>query len=218
MPRPRGGGIAFTLMLAGLALMTVAARPAAGEPVLLLTGARLAGAELQVEVALEGFVDDELQESLDAGLPAALLLRWRLYERRQGWWDRELAGGLLRQRLFYDVLEARYTLFDARGRRLAHCADARALATELAKPRAQTLLLPALLPAGVSVELAIEARLEPLTAAELAELERWLAGGDARGAPGLLGGLRGGSERLLRRMAGLSSRQAQARCAVERLP
>ena len=211
----RWGWAPFFLM-AGLALAAV--RPAAAEPVLHLAAARLAGAELKVELALEGFVDDALQESLDAGLPAALLLRWRLWERRDGWWDRELAGGLLRQRLFYDVLESRYTLFDARGRRLAQCADAQALAAELGKPRAQTLLLPAGLPAGVAVELEIEARLEPLTAAELRELERWLAGGDVRGAPGLLGGLRGGSERLLRRMAGLSSRQARARCAVERVP
>jgi hypothetical protein len=211
---PRRGGWGFALALAALAL----AGPAAGEPLLSLSAARLAGPELKVEVALAGFVDEELQESLDAGLPAALLLRWRLWERRDGWWDRELASGLLRQRLFYDVLEARYTLFDARGRRLAHCADAKALAAELGQPRAQTLLLPAALPAGVVVELEIEARLEPLTAAELRELEQWLAGGDARGAPGLLGGLRGGSERLLRRMAGLSSRQASARCTVERGP
>ncbi len=213
---PRRGGWALVLVVAGLALG--GARPAVGEPTLQLGPARLAGAALEVEVALAGFVDADLQESLDAGLPAALLLRWRLFERRQGWWDREVANGVLRQRLFYDVLEARYTLFDARGRRLAQCADAGALAAELGKPRAQTLLLPAGLPAGVAVELEIEARLEPLTAAELRELEQWLAGGDARGAPGLLGGLRGGSERLLRRMAGLGSRQARARCAVERVP
>jgi len=210
----RQGG--WAVLLAGLAL--AAARPAGAAPALHLTAAQLAGSELQVEIALEGFIDADLQESLDAGLPAAIFLRWRLWECRDGWWDRELADGLLRQRLVYDVLEARYTLFDARGRRLAHCADAQALAGELRRPRPQTLLLPAALPAGVRVELEIDARLEPLTAAELRELEQWLAGDDARSAPGLLGGLRGGSERLLRRMAGLGSRQAVARCAVERVP
>ncbi len=211
---PRRGR--WAVLLAGLAL--AAARPAAAAPALHLTAAQLVGSELKVEIALEGFVDADLQASLDAGLPAAIFLRWRLWECRDGWWDRELADGLLRQRLVYDVLEARYTLFDARGRRLAHCADTQALAGELRRPRPQTLLLPAALPAGVRVELEIEARLEPLTAAELRELEQWLAGGDAGGAPGLLGGLRGGSERLLRRMAGLGSRQASARCAVERVP
>jgi hypothetical protein len=204
------------LTLLGLALAT--ARPAAAEPVLSLGAASLSGAALEVEVSLSGFVDEDLRKSLEAGLPAALLLRWRLWEQRDGWWDRELASGLLRQRIFYDVLEARYALFDARGRRVALCADARALAAELATPRRLSLSLPGALPAGLAVELEIEARLEPLTSEELRELEQWLAGGEAKGQPGLLGGFRGGSERFLRRMAGLGSRQAKARCAVNAAP
>ncbi|MBM4116997.1 DUF4390 domain-containing protein [bacterium] len=191
-----------------------AAPPAAAAPALALGEARLAGRELSAEIALAGFVDERLQADLEAGLPAALLLRWRLWERRAGWPDRALADGLLRERIFYDLLEARYTLFDARGRPRARCADAAALAEALAAPRRLAFALPAAVPAGRALELEIEARLEPLTREELQELERWLAGGEGRGAGGLFGGLRGGPERLLRRLAGLSSRQASARCAV----
>ncbi|MBM4119255.1 DUF4390 domain-containing protein [bacterium] len=207
-----GAGWALGIALAAAAL--AAAAPALAAPALTLAAARLAGPELSVEIALTGFVDEKLQADLEAGLPAALLLRWRLWERRAGWPDRALADGLLREQLFYDLLEARYTLFDARGRPRARCADAAALAAALAAPRRLVFPLPAAVPAGRVPAPEIEARLEPLTREELQELERWLAGGESRGAGGLLGGLRGGPERLLRRLAGLSSRQASARCAV----
>jgi hypothetical protein len=203
--RPRAAPTAL------LALCLTAATSAAG-PSLRMATPEPRGETLRVKVALDGFLagDDELRESLSAGLPVTVFLRWRLLESRDNWWDRELTAGLVSERIYCDLLEGSYTLFDARGRRAAVCADLAALADALAAPRTLLLPLPGPLPAGRRFVLELEARLEPVSDEELAALERWVAG-DGGGRSGLLGDLTGRSEELLRRMAGFGGRSASAR-------
>lgn len=198
---------------AALLALCLAAATAAAAPSLRMGVPEPWGEGLRVDIALRGFLDDELRESLSAGLPVTLFLRWRLFESRENWWDRELAAGLLSERIYCDLLEGSYTLFDARGRRAAVCADLAALEDALGAPRPLHLALPGPLPADRRFVLELEARLEPVSDEELAALERWVAGEDG-GRSGLLGDLTGRSEELLRRMAGFGGRSASVRSEI----
>jgi hypothetical protein len=186
------------------------ASPAAADPELSLEQAEYEVKRLNFRFALKGFFDEELQASLESGLPATLLLRWSLYEKREAWWDRDLVDGHLNFRIYYDLLEASYELFDGRGRSVARCADLARLELELETWRPLAVVLPGSLDPEHNYRLDLEARLEPLPAEEIRDLERWLRGEDS-GGRGLLGEINRDAGKLMRRMQGLGERRAAAR-------
>lgn len=212
--RPRnllrwGGGGRRPGVLLGLFFLLLCGT-ASAEPRLSLEETAPGEAQPRLRFALSGFFDEELRENLESGLPATLLLRWRLDEVRDSWWDRDLADGHLHFRIYFDILESRYELIDGRGRAIADCGNLDELEAVLGEWRAFPLPLPGPLKDGGRYLLSVEARLEPLPADEIRDLERWLKGDDARGHRGVLGGISGGADRMLRRMKGLGERSAEA--------
>lgn len=206
-PSPGRGGRRIGVLLAVSALL--AAGPARAAPSLRLSPPELTGDQLRLEFALSGFFDEELRESLETGLPATLILRWRVLEPRVLRRDRELAVGLQLFRIYYDLLEGGYELFDARGRSVALTADLDALEARLAEARSLRIRLERAPRPGRDCRVELEARLEPLPADEIRDLERWLRGRGEEGG-GLLRGLPGGADALLRRLSGPGARRATA--------
>ncbi len=190
------------------------ASPALASPELTLERSESEATKLNFRFALSGFFDEELQASLESGLPATLLLRWTLFEHRDAWWDRELVDGHLNFRIYYDLLESSYELFDGRGRSVARCADLSMLELELEKWRPLSVTLPGSLKRDGRYRLDLEARLEPLPADEIRDLERWLHGRDSDDS-GLLGGVGAGKDRIVRSLQGLGQRRANAALVIE---
>jgi hypothetical protein len=209
-------GLAKRCLLAALLALSAASLglPAAraGEAALALQAPELVEGALLVRFTLSGIFDEDVRASLDTGLPATLAFRWQLWQEREGWWDRGLEAGGAWYRIFYDVLERRYQLFDASGRRVAGCATLDEVDAELC--REQGLRVP--LPRGIRPDrryfLELEARLEPLDVNEIRDLEGWL-GGSMResGSRGLMTGASRYAVGMLKKMAGMGSRRAQAR-------
>lgn len=204
-----GGGGRRVGVLLGLFLLSWAA-VALAEPRLSLEETAPGEARPHFRFALTGFFDDELRENLESGLPATLLLRWSLEEIRDTWFDRDLADGHLHFRIYYDLLETRYELIDGRGRSISVCENMDELESVLSEWRPLPVPLPGPLKAGGRYLLGVEVRLEPLPADEIRDLERWLRGDDAGKRGGVLKGISGGADRVLRRMKGLGERSAEA--------
>ncbi len=191
-----------------------AASPALAAPELSLERGASEAGRLNFRFALSGFFDEELQASLESGLPATLLLRWSLFEHREAWWDRDLVDGHLNFRIYYDLLESSYELFDGRGRSVARCADLSMLELELEKWRPLSVPLSGSLKSEGRYRIDLEARLEPLPADEIRDLERWLHGGDSERG-GLLAGIDAGKNEILRSMRGLGERRAAVSLDLE---
>lgn len=207
-PSPGRGGRQNGVLLVLLMLLSPLA--ARAEPELRLRRPGPQDAAGQPSFTLAGFLDGELRESLESGLPATIILRWSLRESRDGWWDRRVDQGFQLYRIYHDLLESTFELFDARGRSVALCADLEELETALAQWRALTLPDALDLDSRRRYRLQVEVRLEPLPADEIRDLERWLRGSEADRRQGILGGLSSGADQLLRRMSGLGDRRAEA--------
>ncbi len=90
-------------------------------PHLEVSDPQVAGQSILVDVELQGLFDDDSLASLQSGVPATLLFQWVLRMDRTGWHDPEVARGEVRNRVFFDVLEEEYFLFNHQGRPLGAC-------------------------------------------------------------------------------------------------
>ncbi len=208
LPGRRSGAI-----LLGIALILPAAQAlAADSPVLVLEAPALEEGHLLVGYRLTGLFDDEIESSLESGLPATLVFRWRLWRQRNGWPDRRLATGGTLHRVYYDVLEDRYEVFNDAGRSVASCADVSEVESLLCGKGELVVDTPAPLRAGRIYFIELEVLLEPVDSDEIRGLEDWLSG-TREGEKGrrVFSGVSRYAEGFLRRMAGLGSRSAWAR-------
>ncbi|MBN2171017.1 MAG: DUF4390 domain-containing protein [Candidatus Krumholzibacteriota bacterium] len=219
VPAPRGIAPAVRhLLAAGLAALLAAAGPAFASPSLTLGAPAWQGDSLLVDVTLAGFFDEEVAAALSAGLPATLAVEWRLWQERALWPDRLVDAELLRFRVFFDVLEERYDVFDDAGRQVAHCADVAEVAATLCDRRRLVIRpRPRLSPAG-HYTLQVSAELEPLDPREIRGLEGWLHGTDREGERGILPGISRASTEMLTRMTGLGRRRMEERASIPAAP
>jgi len=202
------------LLAAGLAALLAAAGPVFAAPSLVLDEPVWRGDSLVVDVTLAGFFDEEVAAALSAGLPATLAVEWRLWRQRALWPDRLVDAEVLRFRVFFDVLEERYDVFDDAGRQVAHCAEVGEVAAILCgRRRLEIRPRPRLAPGGRHV-LQVSAELEPLDPREIRGLEGWLRGADREGERGILPGISRASTEMLTRMTGLGRRRVEASVAV----
>jgi hypothetical protein len=170
-----------------------------------------------VTIALSGIFDDEILRTLESGLPTLLVFDWQLWRQRAAWWDSQLHSGDTHYRIFYDVLEEHYEVFDAAGRRIATCKGLQEV-REIAGCEQEIDLGDA---AGLRSRhryyVTVEARLEALGEDQIRDLEGWLSGG----RPGverrdLLSGLSRHAAGVLREIVGLGSRSARGKSAIFR--
>ncbi len=104
-----------------LLLMLIPRMAQAQTPHLELSHPRVTGRGVSVNVELQGLFDDESLASLQSGVPATLIFQWVVRLERDGWHDPEVARGEVRNRVFFDVLEEEYFLFNHLGRPLGAC-------------------------------------------------------------------------------------------------
>ena len=202
------GARARQALSCSLVLGLVSALPCLASPSLEIRALEQREGHLAVTYLLTGLFDAEIQAALESGLPATLAFRWQLFHDRPGRRNEREAMGLALLRIYYDVLEDRYTIFGSDGRSIASCKAAAELEAALRETGELRLPLGRRLQADRIYYLELEARLEPLDPDEIRDLEGWLRGG---GDEDPLSGVSRYAEGALKRLAGLGSRQAKAR-------
>lgn len=184
------------------------------EPTLELGQPRIQEGRIAVDVQLRGFFPRESLASLEAGVPATLVFRWSVRRQREGWRDAEVADGEVRNRIYFDVLEETYHLFDHRGRPLGACDAIAGLTETLCRREAMILEGVPTLERGSTYYLEMEVSLSTLGRREVRGIESWLRGdaeeGDGEGLSGLTLG-------VIKRMAGLEGSTARGVSPVFRL-
>jgi hypothetical protein len=202
-----------------LGLILLAALPgpagAEGEPTLSVGTPTCRGQRIFVTITLSGILDEEVVRTLESGLPARLIFDWQLWRQRAAWWDSQLQSGDTHYRIFYDVLEEHYDIFDAAGRRIATCEGFPEVREIAGREQEIDLCDAARLRSKHRYYVTVEARLEALGEDQIRDLEGWLSGGRPGGeSRDLLSGLSRHAASVLREIVGLGSRTARGRSAI----
>lgn len=163
----------LALLLAGAA---APARADDDEPALTIGPPTVQDGLLRFELEVSRLFAGDAVEALQSGLPATVVVRWSLWRLRSGWWDEEVVSGSTFFRIYYDVLEQRYDLFDRSGRPLAGSDRLEEIETALCRRRGLSTVLVANLDPKASYVLEVLARLEPLDEEQIDQLEAWARG------------------------------------------
>jgi len=163
-----------------LCVMTVGAGSAlAGSgPVLDLGFPEIRQGQVVLDVQLSGFFRKETLRSLESGAPATLVFQWRLRQELPGRRDRVVTEGEVRNRIFFDVLEEQYHLFNHLGRPLGACTALSGLTEVLCNRDAMVLTRAKGLLAGGRYYIEMEVTLEVLSDEQVRGFEDWLLSGD----------------------------------------
>ena len=163
-----------------LALLLVAAAPGLArdedDPALRIGPPAVRDGMLEFELEVSGLFAGDAAEALHSGLPATVVIRWSLWRLRSGWWDDEVVSGSTFYRVYYDVLEQRYDLFDRTGRPLAGSDDLDEIENALCRRRGLTTVRAENLDPDAEYALEVLARLEPLDDEQIDQLEAWARG------------------------------------------
>jgi hypothetical protein len=165
------------LLVIGLILILLPADArAGGEPSLLVREPVVEQGSIRVEYLFENLFGDEIRRSLQSGLPATLLVRWTLWQVREGWWDTELLSGSRHFRIFYDLLEERYDVIDDLGQQVISCNLLREVERALQERGGLSIdrLVPLVQDRRYCVKLNLDLR--PLDARDIREMDGWLRG------------------------------------------
>ena len=147
------------------------------EPILSLGDPYLCDGLVCFDLELNGLTNQETAEALHTGLPATVIVQWGIWRRRAAWPDEKLVSGSTFYRVFYDVLEQRYDLFDSSGRPLAGSEDLAAIEQALSRRRGLATVRAMRLEPETSYVMEVLVRLEPLDDQEISNLESWAHGG-----------------------------------------
>lgn len=169
---------------------------------------------LCLDVSLLQMFDQEILAALESGLPATLLFRWRIWKQRSSWWDSEVSAGGEELRIFYDVLDDRYDMFDGAGRNIATGQSIESLEEVLGEGQRLEMARLTLLRTDHRYYVEVKARLEPLDEEEIRDLENWLGGSRRQDSEELLSDLARHAVGLLKDMAGLGGRTIRAKSAA----
>lgn len=171
---------------------------------------------LSFELELSGLFGGDAVEALHSGLPATVVVQWSLWRQRSGWWDDQIVSGSTFFRVYYDVLEQRYDLFDRSGRPLAGGQDLTEIENALCRRRGLTTVLVENLDPKASYVIEVLARLEPLDDEQIAQLEAWARGERERDKP-FLSAVSRRAVGWLKKRVGPEARSAWARSGPFRL-
>jgi len=196
-----------------LALVLAASAPALAQappaPRLELGTPEVAAGGVGVDVTVAHLLEGEVLDALEAGLPATLLIEWRLWRERSGWWDVSVDRGADYLRIRFDVLSNRFSVFDARGRHLHGAADPAEVERALSRHLRLDIAPEKALEPGRNYVVEAMVRIEALDAEQVLNLEAWLRGdvGDGRS---MLSGLSRRATGWLKKMVEPDSRRAWA--------
>jgi hypothetical protein len=165
-------------MLWMLMLGTVSAW-AASEPMLDLGRPEIIDGQVALDVQLRGFFEEETLSSLESGAPVTLVFQWRLLQERSGRRDPVVAEGEVRNRIFFDVLEEQYHLFNHQGRPMGACDALAGLSETLCHRDDMVLTSASALEQSGRYYVEMEVILEILSDEQVRGFENWLLGDDA---------------------------------------
>jgi hypothetical protein len=191
-------------------LSILGARIAAAAPTLTLDAPACTERSAHLTLSVSELFDDETRLALESGLPTTLSFEWRLWRKRNGWWDDRIATGGVRYRIFYDLLEERYEAFEESGRRITGSRELSVLEETLCARHDLEIRSPIPLLDRHRYYIDVMARLQPLDSAEMQGLEDWLRGS----GKAALRGISRGARKIFGSGAGLRSRSVVARSAV----
>lgn len=146
------------------------------DPALDLGNPYLRNGLLCFDLELSGLFGGDTAEALHSGLPATIILQWGIWRQRKAWWDDEVVSGSTFYRVFYDLLEERYDLFDRSGRPLVSSDDLQEIEQALCRRRGLTMVRADRLEQNGLYVVEVLARLEPLDEQEISNLEAWARG------------------------------------------
>ena len=141
----------------------------------------LRGGDVWLDLSMSAMIGGEVLDALHSGLPATVVFEWRSWQRRDGWWDKEVDNGGTYFRVFYDVLQNRYDVFDRRGRSLASSDDSSDIERVLSEGPGLKLVSASVLHAQLRYYVEVMARIELLDEEEVNKLREWLAGSGGKG-------------------------------------
>jgi hypothetical protein len=117
-------------------------------------------------------------DALHSGLPATIVFEWQIWQRRPGWWDDHISSGATFHRVFYDVLQDRYDVFDHRGRPIAFSDNLQEIELAISNRPGLKLVEASVLRADRRYYVEVMARIELLDDEEVGRLKDWLTGSD----------------------------------------
>jgi hypothetical protein len=153
------------------------------DPTLEIGTAYIRDGILSFDLEVSGLFGGSAVEALHSGLPATVIVQWGILRHRSGWWDDKVISGSTFFRVFYDVLEQRYDLFDHTGRPLASSDRLTAIETALCSRRGLSTVRADHLDDDAKYMIEVLARLEPLDEQEINDLEAWARGQDEQDKP-----------------------------------
>jgi len=151
------------------------------DPILELGQPSFQDGKVIVDVELRDFFNKNSLATLQSGVAATLVFQWTVRQHREGWHDSEVASGTVRNRIFFDVLEEQYHLFNHMGRPLGACDALSGVAQALCRREAMVLAGVGNLEKGVQYYVEMEASLEILNNEQVRGFEKWLLGDGGRG-------------------------------------
>ncbi len=154
----------------------------APDPELNLGRPEIHDGKVVLDVQLRGFFKRETLGSLESGVPATLVFQWCLYRERIGWRDQMVREGEIRNRIFFDVLEEQYHLFNHQGRPLGACDAISGLREVLCRREAMVLATASGLLENERYYVEMIASLEILSDEQVRGFEGWLLGERDTGA------------------------------------
>lgn len=209
------------ILLGGLLWWAMMAPPVwAAEPELELGRPAIVDDQVVVDVQLRGFFRENSLDALESGTPATLLFRWSLHEEKPGWRDPVIEEGTVRNRIFFDVLEEQYHLFNHQGRPLGACEALEGLTETLCRREAMVLTEAGSLEEGSRYYVVMEVTLEILSDQQVRGLESWLLGEETSDSAVLeveledSDGISGLALGLAKKIAGLKTAKAKGESPV----
>lgn len=194
------------------------------KPHLKLSQPRVTEHGLMVNVSLQNLIDDDSLSALKSGVPATLVFRWNLREKRNGWPDSQVADGEVSNRVFFDVLEEKYYFFNHQGRPMGSCEALAGVEKKLCHQDGLWLGSVPHLDRGHRYYIIMDVSLTILGHDQVRDFEQWLQGFDVDsgegglvaddgsvGMPGMTTGLSGLFLGVVKRIAGFNDPTVQGR-------
>ena len=166
-----------------------------------------------LDFSFSGIFAGDVLDALHSGLAATLVIEWRMWRQREGWWDSSVDDGATFFRVYFDILQQRYDVFNRHGRPIASERDLSGVEGAICRPGDLELCPAVRLLAGRRYYVEVLVRIKPLDEDEIRDLESWL-NGRPRGRDGILKILSRQTQDLLKGVVGPNERSAWAKTEI----
>ncbi|MFH1845192.1 MAG: DUF4390 domain-containing protein [bacterium] len=181
-------------------------------PTVVLGEPYLAEETVYLDVSFSGFLTGRIVDALQSGLPATLVIEWRVQRERDGWWDKEASTGATFYRVYFDVLQQHFDAFNHNGRPLTSAEELLDVEAAIARQCRLELGKGNEFHTGRWYYIEVFVRIDPLDEDEIVNLEEWLRGESQRDHNGnILATLSRQAESWVKELVGPGKRTAWAR-------